>query len=296
MYRPFGGDRTTYLRRFAERLVALLPVDARTSREERAALKQTQVRKAREEIAYNGLSDLAKEAWDGGGVLYPQGLTPRLGEHIVYVHSKNDGSARDVTRQAMLATLGLPEEWTAPIRCRFRIQEDGESSFARSRWREAPSTYKIQLLPFAGEWKAMPFQVTAKTMSMRSPSDIFTQVFEELEQACQQAQSPNAALTANTNSYEDQSVATIMERRSVYHLLKGADQRYYGHSAFNKLYKAMARYNNGEDRCPIPTDPDYWTATNSCQEWKALYNRYNMEPPKDVTFASTGPIFPPFHW
>lgn len=201
VYQPFGGDRKTFPRRFAERLVALLPVDARTSREERAALKRVQANRAREEIEYDGLSDIAKDAWDGGGVFYPTGLTLRLGEHRVDLVTKEDDAQRDEIRRALLASVGVDRDWTAPIRCRFRIQEGGESSFARSRWRKTPSTYKMQLLPFAGEWIVMPFQVRAKTTSMHSPSDIFVEVFEELEQAYRRAQPSNdAALPANPHA------------------------------------------------------------------------------------------------
>jgi hypothetical protein len=50
--------------------------------------------------------------------------------------------------------------------------------------------------------------------------------------------------------------------------------------------------NSGE-RCPRPTDINFWTPSNAAQEWKTLFAWYKMDPPKDVTWAKTGPIFPP---
>ncbi|PWN19673.1 hypothetical protein BCV69DRAFT_299983 [Microstroma glucosiphilum] len=140
-YHPYGGSRGKTPRAFALHLLALLPAASRQDRQECAAAAAAEVTARRDQVKYESLSQTAKELWDGTATITPVGLLSAGGKSFRPSNSREDQARKAV----IIGIIGYDGEGRGWVPCRVsRIEAE---------------SCGIQVLPFRGEWRDLPYQV-----------------------------------------------------------------------------------------------------------------------------------------
>lgn len=188
LYQPRGGDRKKLPKRFAMRLLTMLPASSREKREAAAAAAIALLESEREKVQYAALSAAAKELWDRHAHV-TVGLRMHLAGEVIKITGQGQKS-RDEAHAALLRAIGATPNWQAPSPCRFRIEDGGQPSFQDSKHRTVPKQYRAQVQRIAKEWVPLPFLIVGKGGNKRCTTDKLVEVFDQL------AASPSAAATA----------------------------------------------------------------------------------------------------